>query len=160
MDREEDIKLKTEALPVEEQRAFTIEEQLAYIEKASSRNNDSDYNNRPLTTDVIGRGYPINEKEIISIKLVNEAEKQVLSKNPSLKPKEEGFKYYIVEDGRIFKTKNFVIYYGLDFFDMTWYDDANYMSIMYGGDFRFSKLDNFRDYYPIKEKKEDMGFQK
>ncbi len=146
-------------LPVEEQRGRTVEEQLKDIDKLfdPNRNKEKDFfSTHPLTTDVIGRGYPINPKEIEAIRLINEEEQRLLSLNPDLKPNEDGYNYYICEDGRIFKSQNDVICYGLDFTDMTWVEDPIYMSIMYDTYLKYSKLYNFRDYYPFKENEKTM----
>lgn len=142
------------ALPVEEQRGLTQEEQLAQIDEAfDSNKKEQDYfTTHPLTTDVIGRGYPISDKELESIRVINEIERELLNEDASLKPNDEGYSYYIIEDGRIFKTNDDVICYGLDFTDMTWNEDPTYMSIMYDSFVRYSKLYNFRDYYAIKKK--------
>ena len=148
------------ALPIEEQRGLTKEEQLAAIDKAFSLKNGSkekDYfTAHPLTTDVIGRGYPATEQEIESIRLVNAEEQRLLKEDSNIKPNEEGYNYYIIEDGRIFKSRNDVICFGLDFSDMTWKENPIYMSIMYDTCLKYSKLYNFRDYYKIVENEKTM----
>ena len=151
--QDDDNYINLVSLPVEEQRGLTKEEQLAFIDKAFGLEKGNEEENyfatHPLTTDVIGRGYPVTEKEIESIRLINEEEQRLLREDSSIKPSDEGYNYYIIEDGRIFKSKNDIICFGLDFSSMTWKEDPVYMSIMYDTGLRHSKLYNFRDYYKI-----------
>ena len=107
------------------------------------------FENRPLTTDVVARGYPPTRMELDTVRHINECEKALLEQGRV--PVRKGFRYYITEQGQVFMTQDFGIYYELDLDNMIWRDEPKYMSIMFDTFIRFSELKNMRDYYPIPE---------
>lgn len=148
------------SLPMEKQHATTAEERKDYFENLKKRilgqYKPEPYEDKPLTTDVIGRGYPPRKEELDTIKKVNEYEKSLIEKDPNIKPKEDDkTNYFIVEDGKVFKTNDYKTYYELNTDSMEWVEDPSYMSIMYDTYLKFSKLNNFRDYYLEKDLKEE-----
>lgn len=150
------------SLPMDKQHATTIEERKAFFEdlkkKVLGQKKDDIVVDKPLTTDVIGRGYPATQFELDTINKINSYERNLLDQNPSLKPNNNGeSRYFIVQDGRIFKTSDFISYYGLDTSTMEWTYDQTYMSIMNDMYLKFSELRNFRDYYPEKELDKELG---
>ena len=153
---DDDIYLRPLCLPMEEQRGSTLEERLALVDKRfdecldrlSGKVPEDKPVVHPLTTDVIGRGYPVRKEELEAIRKINEAEQKLLCENPDARPADEGYTYYIAENGHVFKTKDDIVCYELQD-DMTWKGNVLYTSVLYDTFLKFSKLANFRDYYPI-----------
>ncbi len=158
--RFEDNYFNVVSLPMEEQHATTNEEREEFFEnlkmKALGQEEKNIQNEKPLTTDVINRGYPPRQEELDTIQKINEYEKKLLSNNQTLKPNnQDDTKYYIVENGNVFKSINDGIFYELDISKMQWVPNQTYMSLMYDTYLKFSELQNFRDYY-IEQKKEEI----
>ena len=142
---------------------LTMEEQSgsmnlsSYFEKLKARalrqNKPDIVTDAPLTTDIFARGYPATDKELDTIRKINYAERKLLEGNPSLQPSSDvPTKYFIVEDGRVFKTSDGGLFFGLDTDSMQWEPDQAFMGIMYEGWPKRSELINFRDYYFEKPK--------
>ena len=160
--RYEDDYFNVVSLPMEQQHATTQEERKLFFEnlknKVLGQEKKDIIIDKPLTTDVIGRGYPPKQEELNTIKIINNYEKQLLNDNPSLKPNNSSnTKYYIVENGKVYKVIDEEEYFELDTDKMEWNLDPTYMGLMYDTYLKFSELKNFRDYYIEKEKEENRG---
>lgn len=157
----EDDYFNVVSLPVEEQHATTREERNAFFDRLKAQalgKQVENSNDKVLTTDVFGRGYPITPQELDSINLLRKNQEEYALNNPNaVVHNEEKTKYYIVEDGRVFKEVDSSAFYGLDMESMEWVRDQSYMSMFYDTSFKFSELKNFRDYYSEKKREETFG---
>lgn len=148
------------SLPMEQQHATTAEDRESFFERlkkqALGQLKPDITTDRPLTTDVVGRGYPARQAELDTISKINDYERALLQNNPSLKPRDVGeTRYFICENGKVFKTPDGGLFFGLDTDSMEWIPDQTYMSIAYDTALKFSELKNFRDYYLEREKEND-----
>ena len=149
------------SLPVEEQHAPTREEKIAFFERLKERALKEEKevkNDRVLTTDVFGRGYPINALEVETINKLRKSQDEYFLNNPdSVYSNNADTKYYIVEDGRVFKSVDSSAFYGLDLESLEWVRDQSYMSIFFDSSLKYSELKNFRDYYSEKSMEDVYG---
>lgn len=72
-------------------------------------------------------------------------------KKANLKPKlynDEDTKYYIVEDGNIFKyNEKYNLFYRLDLEKFQWIYTPSYIGLYFDGHLKFEEIPNFKDYY-------------
>lgn len=66
-----------------------------------------------------------------------------------IKNNNEGWKYYLVEDGTIFKKNEDYHFYRLDLNKFQWVHDQSLISLYYDSFLKFKELLNFEDYYEI-----------
>jgi hypothetical protein len=148
------------SLPMDKQHATTAEERKEFFENLKKQllgeKKPDIVTDRPLTTDVIKRGYPAKKEELDTIEKINNREREILANDSSAKPIEDNSsKYFIVENGKVFKETTDGLYYELDTDSMEWDLNQDYMSLRFDTYLKFSELKNFRDYYLEKENKEE-----
>ncbi len=99
---------------------------------------------KPLTVDIYSRGYKPTEKEIETIRRINDMEQDILDNEPDRKNYNNGYEYFITEDGRIIKIKEDATYI-FDIDSKEWEEASSIKDEL--ENIRYSKLFNFRDYY-------------
>ena len=168
MSLDDDIHLVGVTLPIEQQQCITLENRLEFIQKtrdiARGVYVPNIIKDEPLSTDTYKRGYPATKDEIEVVRKINEHEEQLLQSNKDIKPSDNAdYKYYIVENGIIFKSikiksvKNNIPYvtaclsYVLDTSNMKWNRFDKIWVKVFKEKLRVSELVNFRDYYDCEE---------